>query len=212
MAFKKRYYILKEALLATSVTIVITFFVSFIPLKFEFLKGVRQGFMDFDIYDLSFTGKHLKNLQRDSNIVLVEIDNDRDAIADQVNLLQKYSPAVIGIDAIFEKEKDPVSDLKLVQAIGRANNIILSSRVIIDSLSNQLSLIHNFFEGKDRPYPSGYINFLGNQFSVIRNYPPFLKEGDSMYSSFTSAIVRIFAPEMYSRLKKRKQKLETINY
>jgi CHASE2 domain-containing sensor protein len=211
--FSEKNYVLKESFFATVFTIIITYLVSFIPIKFEFSKAIRQEFLGFDIYDLYYSGKHSKTSQRDSNIVIIEIAKDRDSIAEQIKLLQKYSPAVIGIDAIFAKEDENLlANAKLVEAISQSNNIILASRVDIDSGSNKVGFINNFFEEKGSGLPSGYINFLGNQFSVIRNYPPFYKTSDSNYMAFSSAIIKKFSPGKFRKLEKRNRKTEVINY
>ena len=208
----KKFYLIREGLLATGLTLVFTFAVSFLPLKFEFSKAIRQEFLGFDIYDLHFSGKHLNNTQRDSNIVLVQIGEDRETIAEQIKLIQKYSPAVIGVDAVFEKEGDRSGDLKLLQAIGSADNIVFASRVTIDSTTKVVGFVNNFFEEDNNGLQSGYINFLGNPYSVIRNYPPFYKATDSVHLAFTSAILRNFSPEKFERLRKRNNKTEIINY
>lgn len=207
----KGSYLIKESLLATVMILIITFSVSYIPIKFEFTKPIRQGFLGFDIYDLYYSGRHL-NPKRDTNIVIVEIGGDRATISDQINLIQKYSPAVIGIDAVFEKEGEPLENIKLLQAISQSNNFIFASRYDIDRVTGQPKFISNFFDEKYGHYRSGYFNLLGNQFSVIRNYPPFLKAGDSVYPAFTSVIANKFSPEKFNKLKKRNHNLEVINY
>jgi CHASE2 domain-containing sensor protein len=208
----KRLYLIKESFWATIMMLVITFCISYLPIKFEFAKPIRQGFLGFDIYDLYYSGKHLKNTKRDTNIVIVEIGNDRTTIADQISLIQKYSPAIIGIDAIFDKEGESLENIKLLQAISRPDNIIFASKYDYAPETGRPAFIHNFFEEKDQQYQSGYINIVGSQFSVIRNYPPFLKIDDSIYSSFTSVIANKFSPEKLNKLKKRRKKLEVINY
>jgi hypothetical protein len=160
----KRFYLLKESLLATVMILIITFSISYIPIKFEFTKPIRQGFLGFDIYDLYYSGKHLKNTTRDTNIVIVEIGNDRATIADQIILIQKYSPAVIGIDAIFDKEGEPLENIKLLQAIQQSNNIIFASKYDIDPVTGRPAFFHNFFEEKDHLYQSGYIKYWGASF------------------------------------------------
>jgi CHASE2 domain len=204
--------LIKESFLATLLVLVITFAGSYIPIKFEFVKPIKQGFLDFDIYDLYYSGSHLNNTKRDSNITLVEIGNDRKTIAEQINLIQKFGPAVIGIDAVFENKGDSLDDIKLTQTLGHYNNIILASKYELNPDDGQPMLKGNFFDKKNPHFQSGYINLLGSQFSVIRNYPSFLKIGDAVYPAFTSAIVKKKSPEKFNELKKRNNDLETINY
>ena len=207
-----KLHIVKESLLAAFITLVITYGVSFIPLKFEFSKAIRQEFLGFDIYDLYYTGKQLKNTKRDDSIILVEIGNSRASIAEQINLIEKYGPAVIGIDAVFEREGDAKENAEFVQAINQFENIIFGKRYGIDSTTQKAVVISNFFDKGTHLYSSGYINFLGNQFSVVRNYLPFIKIADSLYPAFTSAIAAKFAPGKFDILHERKRETEIISY
>ena len=192
--------------------LIITFGISYIPFKFEFTKPIRQGFLEFDIYDLHYSGKHLGNTRRDGNVVIVEIGNDRATIADQINLIQKYSPAVIGVDAVFDREGEPVGNIKLLQAISQSGNIVFASKFDNDPVTGRQIFVHNFFNDKGTRFQSGFINILGSQLSVIRNYPPFLKIDDSVYLSFTAAISKKYSLEKFNTLQKRNNKLEIINY
>ena len=208
----KKFHIVKESLLAALLTLIITYGVSFIPLKYEFSKAIRQEFLGFDIYDLYYTGKHIKNTKRDDSVILVEIGESRAAIADQINLIEKYDPSVIGIDAVFDREGNALENAGFVSTINQYKNIVFGKKYSIDSLTKQPVLIGNFFEKGSRLYSSGYINFLGNQFSVIRNYKPFLRTVDSLYPSFTSAIIAKFSSGKFEKLKERKRQVEIINY
>ncbi|MBL7737601.1 MAG: CHASE2 domain-containing protein [Chitinophagaceae bacterium] len=214
----KKLHIARESLFATIFTIVITFTVSFIPFKFEFSKGIRQEFLGFDIYDLYYSDRHLGNTTKDSNIVLIQIGDDRATIASQIRRIKVYSPAVIGVDAVFAKKADQQEytmpakeDSILKEAIGQPGNIVFASRLDIDTATGKALFIRNFFENGDH-FPSGYINFVGNRYSVIRNYPPFYKTGDSINMAFTSAVIKQFSPGKYNILQQREKNLEVINY
>ena len=209
---KKRFHLIRESVLATLLTLTITFCISFIPIKFEFARPIRQGFLGFDIYDLFYSGNNLNNTKHDPNIILVEIADDRKAIADQINLIQKYAPAVLGIDAVFQNKGEPVADTKLMQAFNHSNNIIFSSEFDINHVTGQLTLVRSFFEKKNTHYQSGFTNFWGSPVSVIRNYPPFYKVGDSTYLAFTSVIIKKISPEKFKKLRERNNESEIINY
>ncbi|MEO8150651.1 MAG: CHASE2 domain-containing protein [Bacteroidia bacterium] len=204
--------LMKESLVATTMVLIITFCISFIPFKFEFAKPIRQGFLGFDIYDLYYSGKHLENSKRDSNIILVQVADKRNAIADQIRIIEKYTPAVIGIDAVFKEQRDSLENIKLLHEISQYGNIILASELDMNSSLDQPAFTHNFFEDNDHHYHFGYTNIQGNQFAVARNYLPFLKAGDSIYPAFTSVIAERFAPEKFNELKRRNRKWEIINY
>src|SRR5689334_23090649 len=134
----------KESLIATLVILLFTFAISFIPYKYSFLKVISQGVFDTDLYDLFYTGKGTENTKRDSTIVLVEIANDRLSIAEQINIINEHQPAVIGIDATFDRAKDTGEDRILIQAIRSAKSIVLSSH-IKKTGNDQLQIEENFF-------------------------------------------------------------------
>jgi hypothetical protein len=208
--FKSR--IIKESLIATGLMIFFAFLLNFIPIKFEFLKVLRQGFLGFDLYDLYYSGKQHKNLQRDSSILIVEIADTRESIAKQVNIINKYSPSLIGIDAIFEKEGDLFTDASLIQSIEEKSNVVLASRYIKDPSSEDAGFLYSYFDVGPAHANSGYINMLGNPYSVIRNYPPFLMYKDSTYLSFSSAIIKKYSKELFKRFSARGNPMEIIHY
>lgn len=206
-----RFYLVKESLVTTGMILIITFGISFIPLKFEFIKGIRQEFLGFDIYDLNYTRKHLENNQRDANIVIVEVGSDRSTIAGQISLIKKYSPALICIDVVFDKEGDSLENNKLLRAISRSDSIIFANRFVDDPAGKHPVLVSSFF-AKDKQLQSGYNNIAGDEYTVIRYYRPFYKVSDSVYPAFTSSIIEKWSPEKFDRLKNRNKKMEIINY
>src|SRR5436190_21814580 len=102
----KKIQVLKESIVATTILLLVTYFISFIPWSLEYGKALHQGFADFDIYDLYYTGKDKQNTRRDPNIVLVQLGETRDEIAGQIDTISKYHPKIIAIDAFFEAPKE----------------------------------------------------------------------------------------------------------
>jgi len=201
---------IKEAFIAAAIIIGFTGLISFLPLKFEFLKAIRQDVYGFDIYDLYYTEKHKNNLRRDTNIILVQIEDERDKIAHQINILRACNPDVIGIDAVFDNRKNPAEDSAFLQSIANAENIVFATRLEIEN--GQLTPRSNFFDTINSGEHSGYINFVGNQYSVIRTYAPFLNSKGKAHFSFSSRIIQLFSPGSFDTLKWRKHPEEIINY
>jgi CHASE2 domain-containing sensor protein len=204
----KRLQILKESTLATCVAIVIAYCISFIPLSLEYFKALRQGFADFDLYDLNYSNQQKNNLVQDTSIVVIGIGNDRSEIADQLNLITAYSPKVIGIDASFEEPRDSLDDLKLSEALKGKPNIVLAYGF---TPGNQL--VPDFFYKESNNGETGYIDFSNRpKYSVIRSYVPFSDITGNKLESFTSCITHIDNPEKYEVLKRRHNNEELINY
>lgn len=205
-------HLIKEALIASIIVIMFTWLISFFPLKFEFVKAIRQDVYGFDIYDLYYTGKNKESTIRDSDMVLVQIADDRISIAAQIKLIENYKPSVLAIDAVFPIRKDPLADSSLLDAIKEKDNLVFASLIdTADHSSQSLHVQENFFDTLSN-YKSGYINFSGDQFSVIRNYPPFLLLKGKQQFSFSSRVAQLYAPEKFNELKNRAIEQEIINY
>jgi hypothetical protein len=206
----KKTQIIKESLVATTVIILITFLISSLPLKNELLKGIRQDVNGFDIYDLAFNDDRQKYV-RDTNVILVQMGNTRDEIADQIELIQSYKPAVLGIDAFFEAPKDTLADNHLLQTLRKYENVVFG--FALDDPDGKMKITKkNFFEQDIGAKRSGYLNFVGNEFAVIRTYPPFYKVDNVQVPAFTSRIVEMYAPEKFAKLKSTETPEFVINY
>ena len=205
----EKRYVVTEALAATAFTLLVTFLISFIPMRSEFIKAVKQGFLDFDIYDLYFAGRHLPDLKKDSNIVIIELGVDRNTIADQLIKLKRCSPAIVGIDADFSQPGNAEDNRKLTSAIAELGDHVC--------LGYAGSTREEIGTGKGIIYSnhvnSGYINYSDkDSLSVIREYRPFIKSNGVRYPAFTSAIVSKYNNGTYRMLEKRNHSVEVINY
>ena len=81
------------------------------------------------------------------------------ALAKQIDLLQKYSPGITGIDAFFERKDDSYASFKLDSSLAQHNNIVIGSSFI----DTPESVTSNYFESMGHHYDAGYCNFLGNE-------------------------------------------------
>ena len=124
---QKKIHTLKESIIATIILLLATYLVSFIPWSLEYGKALHQGFSDFDIYDLYYSGKDKQNTKRDSNIILVQIDTGRTEIEQQIDLLSNYNPKMIAIDAFFEAPSE--DDSMFLQTIHSKSNLVLLSEI-----------------------------------------------------------------------------------
>ncbi|MBA4056437.1 MAG: hypothetical protein C0490_17105, partial [Marivirga sp.] len=116
---------------------------------FNAFDPIGQALADVELTDYVFS-----DLRDDPNveekIVVVNIGNlSRAQIAQQIRIVSKYKPKVIGLDAFFDcskglrdtvncqQLKDTLGNLMLSDAIKEAGNVILVSKVILkyDTLS-----------------------------------------------------------------------------
>ena len=102
-----------------------------IPQNVDFLNPVSQALGDFDITDMAFSKfRNEEEVDVDTNIVLVNIGMaDRAEIAQIIQNLNWYEPAVIGVDAFFRQPKDPIGDSALAEAFAQTKELVLVSKV-----------------------------------------------------------------------------------
>ncbi len=204
-----RKQLLKESLVITFLIILVTIGLQYFPLNFEVAKPIKEEFNDFDVYDIVYSGKATDNHTRDTNIIIFQVADTRREIAGQLKLLQKCKPAVIGVDVTFIGHKEDLETDSLLQQQLSMPNIVTGNR-FIDSAGKQVLELSFFDAGSFKN--SGYFNFAGDSIAVIRYYPPFKKTDNQLLYSFTSRIAEKYNQEAFSRLKKKSQTLQVINY
>src|SRR5579872_4928026 len=99
----RKRQLIKEAFIASLLVTGIDLILSLFPLKFDFIKPIKQGFGDFDIYDLRYSGTDVIAGKKDTNITLLQIADSRSEIAAQIAKVTSLHPKIIGIDAIFNE-------------------------------------------------------------------------------------------------------------
>ncbi len=185
----------------------------------DFLNPIEKALSDVHISDLVFSTFKEKEMPH-PDVVLVNFgDLSRAQIAQEINIINQYEPAAIGIDAFFMSEKGPVNDFPLMMAIKNTKNMVLVSDVALDSL--------NVKEGKyeylrtsnpmfQQYAEHGFANFItgGEEgYRTTRNFTPKELVADTIEWNFTSRLLQLARPALFdSTLKQRQKQLEVINY
>jgi len=108
---------------------------------FDAFDPIGQALNDFELTDYAFSSLR-EEPSEDSRIVLVNIGSiPRAGIAEQIRIISKYKPKVIGIDSFFYCEggfrdsvncpaaHDMMGNLLLANAIEEAGNVVLVSKL-----------------------------------------------------------------------------------
>lgn len=208
--FHKRYTVI------TVMMFVVLGIFSFIPINCLFLDPIAKAISDFDVYDIVYS-KLREEPKVDTNIVLVNLSNlSRSDIARQLNIVNSLNPKVIGIDAIFQEEKEHYSDSLLADAFSRCRNLILVSKLDkyneeADTYDIVLSSIDIF----NKYASNGFANLPNDDkvsFRTIREFRPVSKTNGTAVNAFASEIVEIYNPEAFQFLMNRKKEVEKIDY
>lgn len=195
---------------------IIMFGLSFIPINCGFLSPVATALGDFDVYDIVYSKLH-EEQPVDTNIVLVNIGNlSRKELSEEISVLNKFKPAVIGIDAFFEIEKDRNSDSLLSVAFSNCLNLVMVDK--LDSFNentNRYGSIRSSITKFSRFSKGGFANLPNDDevgFRTIREFRPLVKVRDSTALAFSSMIISIYNKNALQYLSQRGNQIEVINF
>jgi len=193
-----------------------------IGVQFDFLNVFEQVLSDYDLTDIYYT-KFRQNDQvsSDTNIVLVNIGKlSREEVAQQIEILNKYNPAVIGIDAffLFPRPDNPQGDTALAMAVKNVKHFVMVSKVdgyneekgTWDTLIKSYALISDFAH-------TGFANTIsdeeGGNFITWRNTPviEYLSDGTKEIC-FAAKIMEFYNPEKANKFLARGNEVENIYF
>ena len=207
-----RQKLTKSAIL-TLFVILLSFLASLLGINVISPKLVEQNAGNFEIYDLAYTGGSRGEATRDPDITLIKIDSSREAIANELIAINKFNPAVISLDVVFDADMEKPSDSLLTAAITNTGCIVANE--IAEDSNGKFMIVKNYFEDGEHNNLSGYVNFYENEeenWPVTRTFFPFYKYEEKVEYSLAARVVEQYAPEKFQKLQQRKNKIEWINY
>jgi CHASE2 domain-containing sensor protein len=211
----KKFFALKPIAI-TLLVFIIMFGLSFIPVNCGFLSPLSNALGDFDVYDIVYS-RLLEEQTVDTNIVLVNIGSlSRRELADQINVLNKFQPAVIGIDALFESPKDPKTDSLLSSSLSNCRHLVMVDK--LDDFNENTKLygtLHSSLISFSRYSSGGFANLPNDDavnFRTIREFRPKEKVKDSVALSFSAKISGLYKQDALKNLLTRNNHDEIINY
>jgi CHASE2 domain-containing sensor protein len=194
----------------------------FLSLDLYNFKFIASVIADYSVTDIVFSrSSNLRDEpELDTNIVIVNIGTlDRADLAQQISILNKHQPKVIGIDALFDKPTIPEQDSLLEIAFAQTPNLVLGTN-IIDSLNTNkkqpkplATSLHRFHRHADR---HGFLNPTtknNSEFDTWRE--TIIKEnivGQVPEYSFAVEICRLANPALTEKFLQRGNEYEIINY
>tara|TARA_R110002050_G_scaffold286088_1_gene436071 strand:+ start:13750 stop:14967 length:1218 start_codon:yes stop_codon:yes gene_type:complete len=210
-----KIFIRKSVLICTLFIFGFLYFLSHLPIKLDLLDPIGKALADFELTDLVFS--QLRPEQTlDTNIVLVNISHlSRSEIGQQIDILNKYEPKVIGIDAFFRKKKAFEEDIQLIMALSQVKNLVMVSDLeklrddnsCFDSLSTSHPQFNQFAV-------NGFADVVTSEVSyrTIRKVAPQKCLGDSLVLSFPVTLAQTLDSSSVVDLLARNNSEETINW
>jgi CHASE2 domain-containing sensor protein len=200
-----------------------------VVVNLDFLNIFGEVLNDYRVTDVLFAkdpetkqNKIRLETAMDTNIVIVNIGElDRADIAQQIMILNKSKPRVIGLDILFKKLREPEQDSLLAMAMAQTENLVLGTilksptvqednTVIWDSLqkSHPIFQQHGDARGFVNTISSGDSQFETWREAAIRER---MADGKIEYC-FAAEILSFYNPNAAKIMKSRNNEYEIINY
>jgi CHASE2 domain-containing sensor protein len=200
---------------------------------FNAFDSIGQALSDVELTDYVFSGLR-KQPDVDESIVIINIGYlNRGQIAQQLQILSKYEPKVIGIDSFFDcstglrdtvncpQLKDTMGNLMLSNAIKEAGNVVLVSKVLqqdtlldgntFDSLRRSDSIF------LDNARADGFASLetdaaFQDDVKTCRTFNPEIKVGDKIQRAFSVELAMAYDSAITRKFLSRDNYSEVINY
>src|SRR5688572_28199352 len=182
---------------------------------FNAFDSIGQALSDIELTDYVFM-KLRDQPNVDENIVLVNIGRlTRRGIAEQIQIISKYKPKVIGLDSFFDcstglsdtvncpQLKDTLGNLMLSNAIQEAGNVVLVTKVLqSDSLlpeNTYDSLRRSDPMFRDNAISEGYASLetdaaFQDDVKTCRLFNPKIKVSETMQYAFGVEMAKVYDP------------------
>ena len=185
--------------------------------EFTLLDPIGDAIGDVEMTDLVFS-EIRENPPVDKNVVLVNIgDLSRKDIARELQIINSYGPAVIGIDSYFYNLKeDTLGDYLLKQVLSSIKNLVLVSQLTYDWEMDDYDSIrfsHPYFNVGDTGYANLETDALDQyQFKVCRTFPPRKFINGEEQLAFSVKMCELYDGKKTEMFLKRRNDYEIINY
>jgi CHASE2 domain-containing sensor protein len=159
-----------------------------IVLNVAVFNAFTNAFKDFTLTDMYYQ-IHSTSKMCDS-VILVNIDTlNRGDIATVIEKIEKGKPKVMGVDIIFDEQKDSVQDAKLKKTLNSYDNLVLPYSGSPSDIRVAESKTHDYFGVNSYSYANVYGGGTQDpQFTTIRFYYPV----SNNVPAFSTAIMQKF--------------------
>lgn len=185
--------------------------------EFSFLDPIGDAIGDVEMTDIVFS--EIRDIPpADRDIVLVNIGAlSRRDIAREIQIINQYGPAVIGIDSFFRNLKeDSLGDILLNRALSKIENLVLVSELKYNKVSDDydsLRVSDPFFNLGHHGFANLKTEALTQyQFKVCRSFPIKKQIHNKEEVAFSVKMCQLFDEKKVKRFLERGNENEIINY
>lgn len=221
---KKRNLYFLESILTFIYVLLAIALLSKIPFG-DFFNPISKMIGDFQLTDVVFSQLR-ENKNANEKIVIVNIGNlSRGGIAEQIEIINKHKPKVIGIDAFFRKPKhssDAEEDKQLVHedsafasALSKVKNMVIVSELIENPQTSKVEKLETSHPMFMKHASTGFADMITegrDVFKTARECIPKDKVADTLIYSFPTLLAHIYDSNAVKKYLSRNKDTEIINF
>jgi CHASE2 domain-containing sensor protein len=202
-----------------AITLIIFLFIGLVKLvtfRSHYFDPFNNGMKDYEVTDIIYSQLRDKSrVQRETRIALVHVEKPtRTELAAMLERIAAFSPAVIGLDILFQGEKDSLGDAQLRRVLHSIPNVVLAANLApyVDSLKGIPNMIvaDSAFSNHST---SAYTNFLAGADKTVRMFTPQLNTLDGQeHLAFGVALSGYYDSLAVRKLLRRNNPAERIDY
>lgn len=209
MLLKNRMKAFKEIVVITVIIYGVMYLGSIIPFNYNLINPFKKSLTDYEYTDLIFS-KFKSKVDFDDRIVLVNVGvPDRMKISKAIQKINAYGVKTIGVDVVFEGDKEAQTDSLLEATIKQSDHLVLAVEIPFVSEERVSFKCSERFcnEGNQ-----GFINFVARPNETIRYYSPIETIKDKEVLAFSSAVVKHADKAAFKAILNRPKEVEQIFY
>lgn len=198
---------------------IVGFFGSITFLKvFEAFDPIGEMFSDFELTDIVFSQLREEPIA-DENIVIVNIGElNREGIAHQIEILNKYNPRAIGLDVMLDDPKMWEEDSMLTRVFHQTPNLIVGEKLV--DLNEEGTEFTNILRPESHLEDNvefGFVNLITDartqhDLKVCREFTPQQRVNGDMRYAFSVRLAMAIDSAKTQRFLERNNEIEVINY
>lgn len=185
---------------------------------FDLFDPIGDMFSDFELTDIVFSQLQEDPIA-DDRIVMVNIGElSREGIARQIEIINKYNPAIIGLDAMFDEPKQWAEDSALTRVLSTTPNIVIGEKLIgYNEEKQEFEMTIKPEEHIVQSAQLGYVNLITNARSqedlkMCREFTPSEKVAGEERYAFPVRLAYAYDSVMTDKFLSRDNDVEVINY
>lgn len=212
-------FILDTALCTLFIFGIMGFFGSLTFLKiFEAFDPIGEMFSDFELTDIVFS-QIREQPTADEDIVVVNIGElNREGIAHQIEIINKYNPKAIGLDIMLNAEKTWAEDSMLARVFSETPNLIMGDKLIdLNEEGTEFTNVLRPDHYLEKNVDFGFVNLLTDareqhDLKVCREFTPYLMLNGEKRYAFSVRLAMALDSVKTQKFLDRGNEVEVINY